>query len=129
MSAAIIDEELVRRFPATWTPGLWTPSAGIKTPAADQPLAGRHRLARAPGPDLPALLVEPGGAHTQQATGFIVMAIFLLQGPPVEGVDSFVPVPGVAVELDKQMGLRFAATVTGAVQADTPSARGSTWSG
>jgi hypothetical protein len=45
------------------------------------------------------------------------MAIFLHQGPPVEGIDYSSPYPVVTVELDEQIGLRFTATVTGAPQA------------
>jgi uncharacterized OB-fold protein len=45
------------------------------------------------------------------------MAIFLHQGPQVEGVDYSSPYPVVTVELDEQKGLRFTATVTGAEQA------------
>jgi uncharacterized OB-fold protein len=50
--------------------------------------------------------------------GTIFLAIFLHQGPPVEGVDYSTPYPLVTVELDEQEGLRFSAGVVGADNAD-----------
>jgi uncharacterized OB-fold protein len=50
--------------------------------------------------------------------GTIHLAIFLHQGPPVEGVDYSTPYPLVTVELDEQEGLRFSAGIVGADNAD-----------
>ncbi len=47
-------------------------------------------------------------------TGTIHHAIFLHQGPRVEGVDYSTPYPVVVVELDEQPGLRMSSTVVDA---------------
>ena len=51
-------------------------------------------------------------------TGTIHLAIFLHQGPPVEGVDYSTPYPVVVVELDEQPALRMSSTVIGAANDD-----------
>jgi len=54
-------------------------------------------------------------------TGTVFMAIYLHQGPPVEGVDYAVaPHPVVTVELAEQEGLRFTTTVPGATPETLP---------
>lgn len=47
--------------------------------------------------------------------GTIYMAIFLHQGPELQGVDYSIPYPVVVAELAEQTGLRFTATIS-----DTP---------
>lgn len=48
--------------------------------------------------------------------GTIHLAMFMRQGPPVEGVDYSSPYPVITVELDEQPGLRFTSTVLEAAQ-------------
>jgi uncharacterized OB-fold protein len=51
-------------------------------------------------------------------TGTVHLVMFLLQGPPAEGVDYSTPYPVVVVDLDEQEGLRFTGTVIGADNGD-----------
>jgi len=53
-------------------------------------------------------------ADEVSGAGTIHLAIFLHQGPPVDGVDYTVPYPVITVELDEQPGLRFTSTIIGA---------------
>ena len=52
--------------------------------------------------------------------GTIFMAVFLHQGPPVDGIDYSTPYPVITVELDEQTGLRFSSTVVGSAQRGHP---------
>jgi uncharacterized protein len=66
-----------------------------------------------PKPVCPSCLSDRVVATPVSGTGTIFMAIFLHQGPAVEGVDYSTPYPVVTVDLDEQPGLRYSSTVVG----------------
>jgi uncharacterized OB-fold protein len=120
MGAAISDEELVRRFPHHILDH--DTKARFRGYLEHQLLVNRCQDCSTwyepPGPVCPHCWSSQVVPAPVQGTGSIFMAIFLHQGPPVEGVDYATPYPIVTVELDEQEGLRFTATVAGAPPAD-----------
>ena len=64
-----------------------------------------------PGPVCPSCWSTDIVPAAISGNGTIHLAIFLHQGPPVEGVDYATPYPVVVVELDEQVGLRMSSTV------------------
>jgi uncharacterized protein len=71
-----------------------------------------------PRPVCPGCWSTNVSAQPVSGNGTIYLAVFLHQGPPAPGVDYSTPYPLVTVELDEQPGLRFTATVIGAVNDD-----------
>jgi uncharacterized OB-fold protein len=71
-----------------------------------------------PGPICPACWSTDIVPTAIAGTGTIYLAIFLHQGPRIEGVDYSRPYPVVVVELDEQPGLRMSSTVVGASNED-----------
>jgi uncharacterized OB-fold protein len=114
------DEELVRRFPHHHLDQDWR--ARFRGYLEQRLLVNRCQDCSAwhepPGPVCPHCGSSRVVPTAVQGTGTIYMAIFLHQGPQVEGVDYSTPYPVVAVELDEQQGLRFVATITGADEPD-----------
>jgi uncharacterized protein len=66
-----------------------------------------------PGPICPRCWSTDIERVAVSGAGTIHLAIFLHQGPRVEGVDYATPYPVVVVELDEQPGLRVTGTMVG----------------
>jgi uncharacterized OB-fold protein len=71
-----------------------------------------------PGPICPRCWSTDVERVAVRGTGTIHLAIFLHQGPRVDGVDYSSPHPVVVVELDEQPGLRVTGTVVAASNDD-----------
>lgn len=111
------DEELVERFPGQ--PITHDNAEHYRGRLDRRLLLGRCRACgrwqSPPKPVCPDCWSFDVEAAQVSGGGTVHMAIFLRQGPPAPGVDYSTPYPVVTVELDEQPGLRFTATMVGAI--------------
>ncbi len=77
-----------------------------------------HEWHHAPKPICPSCLSERVSPTPVTGQGTIYMAVFLHQGPQVDGIDYSKGYPVITVELDEQTGLRYSSTVVGSPNED-----------